>query len=95
MSRLMFLVGTDAGTLSHPTWRSHLALAMALQTRLEELEPGIARPINIRRQRFNEHLTPGSLLLEVGASGDTLEEAIRAVCVFGKALAQELGAIVA
>ncbi|MGN1073526.1 MAG: stage II sporulation protein P, partial [Eubacteriales bacterium] len=91
-ARLMFLVGTDAGTLAHPEWRSHLAFAMALQTRLEALAPGIARPVNLRRQRFNEHLTPGSLLLEVGASGDTLEEAERAVRVFGRALAQELGA---
>ena len=94
-ARLMFLVGTDAGTLAHPEWRSHLAFAMALQTRLEALAPGIARPVNLRRQRFNEHLTPGSLLLEVGASGDTLEEAERAVRVFGRALAQELGAEIA
>ena len=89
-ARIMFLVGTDAGTLSHPTWRQHLAFAMALQTRLDALEPGLAKPINIRRQRFNEHLSPGSLLVEIGASGDTLEEAVRAAGYLAQALAAEL-----
>ena len=89
-ARIMFLVGTDAGTLSHPTWRQHLAFAMALQTRLDVLEPGLAKPINLRRQRFNEHLSPGSLLVEIGASGDTLEEAVRAAGYLAQALAAEL-----
>ena len=92
-ARIMFLVGTDAGTLSHPTWRQHLAFAMALQTRLEALEPGLTRPVNLRRQRFNEHLSPGSLLVEIGASGDTLEEACAAAEVLARALVRELGVL--
>ena len=91
-ARVMFLVGTDAGTLEHPTWRRHLAFAMALQVQTEALEPGLMRPINLRKQRFNEHLSPGSLLVEVGASGDTLEEALAGVRIFGKALAAQLRA---
>lgn|GEM_PF-4030900 len=89
-SRVMFLVGTNAGTLEHPTWRSHLAFAMALQTRMEDIVPGITRSVFLRRQRFNEHMTPGSLLVEIGSSGDTLEEAKAAVRVFGKALAEQI-----
>lgn len=89
-AKIMFLVGTDAGTLEHPTWRSHLAFAMALQTRLEDIVPGITRPVFLRRQRFNEHMTPGSLLVEIGSSGDSLSEAKAAVRVFGQALAEEL-----
>ena len=50
------------------------------------------RPINLRKQRFNLHLTPGSMLLEVGSSGNTLREAIAAVQLFGNTLATELGA---
>lgn len=89
-SRVMFLVGTNAGTLEHPTWRSHLAFAMALQTRMEDIVPGITRSVFLRRQRFNEHMTPGSLLVEIGSSGDTLEEAKAAVRVFGQALAEQI-----
>ena len=85
-ARLMFLVGSDSGPLSHPEWESHLALAMELQTELEDIAPGVTRPINLRTHRFNQHMTPGSLLLEVGASGDTLEEAVRAVRYFAAAL---------
>ncbi len=92
-ARIMFLVGTDAGTLEHPAWRQHLAFAMALQTRLDALEPGLTRPVNLRRQRFNEHLSPGSLLVEIGASGDTLAEACAAAEVLAKALARELGVL--
>ena len=89
-AKVMFLVGTNAGTLEHPTWRSHLAFAMALQMRLEDIVPGITRPVFLRRQRFNEHMTPGSLLVEIGSSGDNLSEAKAAVRVFGQALAEEL-----
>ena len=39
--------------------------------------PNLMRPIDLRRERFNMHLTKGSLLLEVGANGNTIEEAKR------------------
>ena len=36
------------------------------------------RPINLRKERFNMHLTEGSLLFEIGTHGNTLDEAIGA-----------------
>ena len=45
------------------------------------------RSINLRKQRFNLHLTSGSMLLEVGTSGNTLEEAIYSIQLFGDTLA--------
>ena len=53
------------------------------------LEPTLPRPINLRAQRFNQHLTPCSLLVEVGTSGNTLQEAIRGAKYF----AQSAGAV--
>ena len=44
------------------------------------------RPINLRTERFNQDLAPMDLLVEVGASGNTLEEAVRS----GEALASVL-----
>lgn len=64
---------------------------MTLQSALNADHPGLMRSINLRKQRFNLHLTPGSMLLEVGASGNTLAEAIAAVQLFGGTLADELG----
>ena len=88
-SQLMFVVGTDQGGLSNPDWPENLALALKLTVLLEQENPGITRGISLREQRFNLDLTPGSLLVEVGAAGDTREAAL----VAANALAQALIAL--
>lgn len=75
-AQLMMVVGTDKTGLYHPNWQENLALALKLSVVLEQENPGIVRPISLRSQRFNEDLTTGSLLIEVGAAGNTLEEAM-------------------
>lgn len=75
-AQLMFVVGTDEGGLEHPSWQENLALAAQLDGVLEAMYPGICRPISLRRERFNQHLSPGALLVEVGAAGNTLAEAL-------------------
>lgn len=71
----MLVVGTDEGGLSHPDWQENLANALKIQTLLNRSAPGLCRNLNLRTERFNQHETPGSLLVEVGASGNTLAEA--------------------
>ena len=83
----MLVAGTDEGGLYHPDWQAHLGLAMQLQVLMERAQPGITRPISLCRQRYNQHMTPGSLLVEFGAAGDTLTEALAAADVFADALA--------
>jgi len=75
-AQLMMVVGTDAGPLDHPDWERNLALALKLQAQLERQAPGIIRPLNLRAQRFNQDLSPGALLVEVGAAGNTRTEAL-------------------
>ena len=74
----MLVMGTDAGSLDHKDWEENLSLALKLQTQLELQTPGITRPIQLRSQRFNQDLLPGSLLVEVGAAGNTHKEALTA-----------------
>ena len=74
---LMFVVGTDNSGLTHPNWQRNLSLALKLQTQLEDICPGICRDINLRAQRFNQDLSDAALLVEVGASGNTRQEALR------------------
>lgn len=81
---LMFVVGTDYGGLTHPNWQENLSLALKLQTQLEGLCPGICRNLNLRTQRFNQDLSVGSLLVEVGASGNTHAQAIKAAEMLAK-----------
>lgn len=74
-AQLMMVVGTDARGNYHPDWQENLSLALKLSALLEQENPGISRPINLRSERFNMDLTPGSLLVEVGAAGNSLAEA--------------------
>ena len=86
LAPLMFVVGTDYGGLTHPNWQENLSLALKLQTQLEDLCPGICRNINLRTQRFNQDLSVGSLLVEVGASGNTHAQAMKAAKILAQAV---------
>lgn len=77
-AQLMLVVGTNASGLKHDDWQENLSLALKLRQILEELSPGITRPLNLRSQRFNQDLAPGALLVEIGAAGNTHGEALRA-----------------
>ena len=76
-AQLMFVLGTDE-RLNHPDWERNLSLAMKLQTLLEREHPGICRDLNLTRNRYNQHLGDLALLIEIGAAGNTLDEAKRA-----------------
>jgi len=73
-AKIMFVVGTDGTGLEHPNWRENLKLAIKLQQKLNEKYPGITRPIYISRNRYNQHLTNGSLIVEIG--GNTINECL-------------------
>ncbi len=85
-SQLMLVVGTDEGGLSHPNWRENLKLALALQAVTNSEHPGLMRPINLRQERFNQHTTCGSLIVETGFAGNTLSQAKAAIRLFGESL---------
>lgn len=74
-AQVMLVVGTDSMGLWHDNWRENLKFAAKIQNSAEIMYPGIMRPINLRIERFNQHMTLGSLILEVGSNGNTLEEA--------------------
>ncbi len=89
-AQLMLVAGTDAGGLRHDNWRENLAFMMKVQDRMNTTYPGIMRPINIRAARFNEHVTTGSMLLEVGTSGNSLDEALYSASLFADVLGDML-----
>ena len=85
-AQMTLVMGTD-GADEHPGWRDNLRLAVALQNRLLEDYPTLMRPITLRNSRYNQHCAPGSLLVEVGAAGNSLDEALLAIRLFAKGLA--------
>ncbi len=87
---LMLVVGTDASGLSHDGWMDNFNFACQLQNDMMNTAPDVMRALNLRRQRFNQHVTAGSLLLEVGWSGNTLQQAMDAAEIFAHTLAVNL-----
>lgn len=75
-AQMMFVIGTDGGGLEHPNWRQNLKIAVKIQEKANEMYPGLFRPIIIRNSRYNQHLTTGSSIIEVGATGNTLDQCI-------------------
>lgn len=86
-AQVMLVVGTQEGGGSHPNWRQNLAFAMALERQMNQDKPTLARPITLRKSHYNQQLSPGSLLVEVGAHGNTLEEAVNAARAFAESAA--------
>jgi stage II sporulation protein P len=81
-AQMMFVVGSNGTGLPHDGWRDNLAFAAQLQSRVLEDCPTAMRPIHLRKERFNQHAVPGSLILEIGTAANSLTEAIRAVHLF-------------
>lgn len=88
VAQVMLVVGSGDSGLEHPNWRANLALAVKLQLALTDRYDQLARPITLRASRFNQHLSSGALLVEVGGHGNTLEEAIAG----GRMFARTVGA---
>lgn len=84
-SQLMLVMGTDESGLEHPNWMKNLRFALYLQNAVSEKYPSLMRPVTIVSYRYNQHLSPGSIILEVGSNGNTLQEALAAVRLFGEA----------
>ena len=76
VAQIMFVIGTNGGGLEHPNWVQNLKIAVKIQEKANEMYPGLFRPIIIRNSRYNQHLTNGSSIIEVGATGNTMEQCI-------------------
>lgn len=90
VAQVMLVVGSNDSGMEHPNWRENLALAVKLQLELTRDWGQLARPITLRSSRYNQHLSPGSLLVEVGGHGNTLQEAIAGARLFAQSIGQVL-----
>ena len=93
-AQTMFVMGSDAGGLEHPKWEQNLKLALYLQAAVHMQHPTLQRPVKLVKERYNQQLTTGSLILEVGSNGNTLAEALRAITFFAEGAGPALAALV-
>lgn len=89
-AQITLVVGSDGSGLEHPRWMENLKLAAALQQHVSQTYPTLMRPILLRNSRYNQHATTGSLLLEMGAAGNSPEEAALAGELFARQMAELL-----
>lgn len=83
-AQLMVVIGGN-----HEDYEENLSVGLKLHAMLERQHPGITRPLQIRGARYNQDLFPGVLLIEVGAAGNTRQEALTAA----EALADAIGGL--
>lgn len=75
-AQIMLVMGSQSGNVKNfPNWRENLKLATKLQQTIEVMYPTLARSIHFMPKNYNESLTNGSMLIEIGTDGNTLEEA--------------------
>ena len=86
MASIMFFNGLsrttalgDISYLKNPYIQDNLAFSFQMQLKAAEYYPGLARPIYLKGYRYNMHFKPKSLLIEVGAQTNTLQEAKNAM----------------
>lgn len=91
-AQVMLVVGTD-GSKKHPLWKENLTFAMRIQQQLLDDHGSLARPMVLRASRFNQHLSVGSVLVEVGTHGNTLQEALLGARLFARSTAKVLDAL--
>ena len=89
-AQMTLVMGSDGSGLAHEHWMENLKLAVALQDNILQSYPTLMRPILLRNSRYNQHATTGSLLVEVGAAGNSPEEAALAGRLFAQQMADYL-----
>ncbi len=90
-AQVMLVMGSQTGNITgFPEWKQNLRLAMRFHQKMETMYPGLARPILLASKKYNESLTTGSMLLEVGTDANWMEEALYSGTLAGKALAETL-----
>lgn len=81
VAKVMFFNGLgrtkDKGEISYlknPYLQENLAFSFQMKVACDEYYPGFARSIYLRAYRYNMHLCPKTLLIELGAQTNTKEE---------------------
>ncbi len=93
-AQVMLVMGSQTGSIKNfPNWQENLSLAVKYQSKMEEMYPGLARALMLNEGKYNQHITPGAILLEVGSDANTLTEAETAAQFAAEALISTLDSL--
>ena len=89
-AQIMFVIGTNNGGLWHPNWNQNLKFAIKIQEKAEEMYPGLFKPIMLTKSRYNQHTGKYVSIIEVGATGNTLEQCLTSMKYLAKIMNEVL-----
>lgn len=90
-AQIMIATGCNSGSVTeYPDWEQNFRFAIRVQQACETMYPGLARSMYFVSKKYNHDLNHGSILVEMGSEANTLEEAIYAGELLGKALVRVL-----
>ena len=87
-AQIMFVIGTDGGGLEHENWNDNLKFAIKVQEKANELYPGLFKPIILRNSRYNQHLAKAACIIEVGATGNTMDQCLNSMKYLAKVMSE-------
>ena len=87
-AQLMFVIGSNGGGNKHDNWNDNLKFAIKIQQKANELYPGLFKPIILRNSRYNQQLARGASIIEVGATGNTMEQCLTSMKYLSKVLSE-------
>lgn len=90
-AQIMIISCCDDGSGDLPEYMKNFHFACALQSTAENMFSGLTRPILFDYRFYNQDLTAGSLLIEVGSHGNSLEQVKYSGELIGKALVEMFG----
>lgn len=86
-ARVLLIVGSNT-RLEHPYWKKNLDFARQVAAKMEALYPGLLKGVRVQDGRYNQHLHPRAILLEIGSTKNSLEEAQRAAELMAHVIAE-------
>lgn len=90
-AQIMFVIGTNDGGLWHPNWSQNLKFAVKIQQKAEEMYPGLFKPIMLTSSRYNQHTGKYANIIEVGATGNTMEQCLTSMKYLAKVMKEVIG----
>ena len=93
-AQVMLVMGSQSGTVTnYPNWKENLKLALKLQQTMEIKYPTLARPLMLMSKSYNQPLSSGAMLIEIGTDANTLSEALYSAELVGDSLASLLNTL--
>ena len=90
VAQIMFVIGTDGGGLTHKDWVQNLKFAIKIVQKGNELYPGLFKPIMVRNSRYNQHVAKAATIMEIGATGNTMEQCLNSMKYLSKVMDEAL-----